>query len=137
MTTCVDMLEKTIVKFPMTAVIDISDKAVVKFPATAFIDTPAYMSERETSERIGWYADVIQGRRANDMFRVGLRRYTKLRSIRYDTIRYDTIRYDVVGVSCRVRSRFKIRQGLLQTMLARCFTAIWSPAMTSPCALTI
>ncbi|KAI0233331.1 hypothetical protein LSAT2_016413 [Lamellibrachia satsuma] len=91
-TTCVDMLEKTIVKFPMTAVIDISDKAVVKFPVTAFIDTPAYMSERETSERIGWYADVIHGRRANDIFRVGLRRYTKLRSIRYDTIRYDTIR---------------------------------------------
>ena len=42
----------------------------MSFPATAFLDSAAYMEEKETTETIGFYGDIILGRRTNDVFEV-------------------------------------------------------------------
>ena len=47
-----------------------SEHSVIKFPETSFLDSAAYMNEDETTERIGWYGDIMNGRRANDVFKV-------------------------------------------------------------------
>ena len=46
------------------------EHSVIKFPETSFLDSAAYMNEDETTERIGWYGDIMNGRRANDVFKV-------------------------------------------------------------------
>ena len=48
----------------------VAEHTVIKFPEMAFLDPSAYITDDETTESIGWYGDIMTGRRDNDVFKV-------------------------------------------------------------------